>query len=280
MDNKIVQDNKVVFRFCLCFRFVFPQGLSFGAAHLAAITAVTIYFDKFRNLATGIATTGVGVGTLIFPPLIRALVNFYTWRNAMLLIGAISLNLCVCGALIRPVHRRELENSHNALDPTIFRKLGYWMLCVNNFLVCFGLSVTYLHLTAYAETRGVDHERSALLVSGIGVSNLVGRLAMGLVAQRQGVDIILLYLISFLIGGAAVACMAEMDSFAGLLVMASLFGLFTASIGTLLAPILADVLGIRRFTGGYGFLSILSGLGQVAGGPLAGDVTKLRRPMT
>ncbi|XP_041373548.1 monocarboxylate transporter 13-like [Gigantopelta aegis] len=254
----------------LYFTFGIITGLSFGAAHLAAITAVTFYFDKFRNVATGVAVTGVGVGTLIFPPLIRALVDVYSWRGAMLLLGAVSLNLCVCGALIRPVDRPELKKSQTSLDPTMFRKLDFWMLCMNNFLVCFGLSITYLHLTAYAENRGVDFERSALLVSGIGISNLVGRLAMGMIAQQQGVDTILLYLISFLVSGVAVACMAALGTFAGLLVMALLFGIFTAGIGTLSAPILADILGIHRFTGGYGFLSIVSGLGQMVGGPVAG----------
>ncbi|XP_041361093.1 monocarboxylate transporter 12-like [Gigantopelta aegis] len=206
-------------------------GLSFEAADLAAITAVTFYFDKFRNVATAVAVTGVGMGTLIFPPLIRALVDFYSWRGAMLLLGAVSLNLCVFG--------------------TGTEELDYWMLSTNNFFVCFGLSITYLHLTAYAENREVDFERSALLMFGIGISNLVGRLAMGLVAQQQGVDTILLYLISFLVSGAFVACMAALGTFAGLLVMALVFGTFTVGIETLSVPILADILGIQRFTGGY-----------------------------
>lgn len=67
-----------------------------------AIIIVTVYFEKRRALATGIAVAGAGVGTLIFPPLTAYLMETYTWRGTFFIYAGIILNCVVCGALFRP----------------------------------------------------------------------------------------------------------------------------------------------------------------------------------
>lgn len=66
-----------------------------------AIIIVTVYFEKRRALATGIAVAGAGVGTLIFPPLTAYLMENYTWRGTFFIYAGIILNCVVCGALFR-----------------------------------------------------------------------------------------------------------------------------------------------------------------------------------
>ncbi|ESO83823.1 hypothetical protein LOTGIDRAFT_197032 [Lottia gigantea] len=245
-------------------------GFGFGLSHLSAITAVTFCFDRRRNLATGIAVTGVGLGTLTFPPLIAYLVDNYSWRGSLLIVGGMCLNLCACGALIRPISRVKRISNTTYLDTSIFKKATYWSVCANSFLICFGMSVTYIHLTAFAKDSGINLEDSTLLVSGIGVSNLVGRLILGILGQHPKINLVLLYMFSFAIAGVSVFISPFWKTFAGLLVLALIFGFCTAGIGTLFAPILAKILGLRRFTGGYGCVSMVSALGQVLGGPIAG----------
>lgn len=61
------------------------------------------YFDKRRGLAVGLATAGVGIGMFVFPPLMEWLFQTYAYFGTMVLMAGISLNLCVCSMLYRPL---------------------------------------------------------------------------------------------------------------------------------------------------------------------------------
>lgn len=71
--------------------------------YLPAIVSVTHYFEKKRSFATGIAVCGSGIGTFIFAPVSKLLVDEYTWKGAVLIEAGIILNCILCGALFRPL---------------------------------------------------------------------------------------------------------------------------------------------------------------------------------
>ncbi|KAK6168443.1 hypothetical protein SNE40_020974 [Patella caerulea] len=78
-------------------------GFGFGMMYLPAIVSVGFYFDRKRAMATGIAVCGSGVGTFVFAPLSKFLLDIYDWNNALMLLSGIVLNGCVCGMLMRPL---------------------------------------------------------------------------------------------------------------------------------------------------------------------------------
>lgn len=96
-------------------------GLGFGLIYLPAIVSVTMYFEKLRSLATGIAVCGSGFGTFIFAPLTEILITTYGWRGALLIISGVVFNCAIFGAMFRPlehekvkvVQLQELENGKN-----------------------------------------------------------------------------------------------------------------------------------------------------------------------
>ncbi|XP_037706111.1 monocarboxylate transporter 14 isoform X2 [Choloepus didactylus] len=83
--------------------FGVTAGFGSGMAYLPAVVMVGRYFQKRRALAQGLSTTGTGFGTFLMTMLLKYLCTEYGWRNAMFIQGAVSLNLCVCGALMRPL---------------------------------------------------------------------------------------------------------------------------------------------------------------------------------
>ncbi|XP_078524287.1 monocarboxylate transporter 14 [Lissotriton helveticus] len=85
-------------------------GIGSGMAYLPAVVMVGQYFQKRRALAQGLSTTGTGFGTFLMTILLKHLCSEYGWRNAMLIQGAVSLNLCVCGALMRPLTTAEVAS--------------------------------------------------------------------------------------------------------------------------------------------------------------------------
>lgn len=47
--------------------------------------------------------SGSGIGTFVLAPALQALIELYSWRGALLVLSAFIANLCVCGALLRPI---------------------------------------------------------------------------------------------------------------------------------------------------------------------------------
>lgn len=78
-------------------------GAGFGLMYLPAIVSVTMYFEKRRAFATGIAVCGSGFGTFALAPFIEWLVHVYGWQGALLCTAGMVLNCCVFGALLRPL---------------------------------------------------------------------------------------------------------------------------------------------------------------------------------
>ncbi|XP_033758657.1 monocarboxylate transporter 9-like [Pecten maximus] len=86
-------------------------GIGFCMMFIPAIIVVGLYFDKKRALATGIATSGSGLGTFGYAYLTDALLSTYGWRGTILILAGIVLNVVVCGLIFRPLLRRK-GNGH------------------------------------------------------------------------------------------------------------------------------------------------------------------------
>src|SRR5947199_3558895 len=56
-------------------------GLGMGLAYVPAVGAVQRWFVRRRGLASGLAVSGIGVGTLVMPPLATLLIEMFGWRG-------------------------------------------------------------------------------------------------------------------------------------------------------------------------------------------------------
>ena len=65
-------------------------GLGVGCAYVPAIGAVQRWFVRRRGFASGLAVSGIGVGTLVMPPLASLLIETLGWRGAYLALGALA----------------------------------------------------------------------------------------------------------------------------------------------------------------------------------------------
>ncbi|KAK6487554.1 monocarboxylate transporter 12-B-like isoform X1 [Huso huso] len=86
-------------------------GIGFALCYTPAIAMVGKYFCKRKSLAYGVAMSGSGIGTFILAPVVQHLIELYSWRGALLLLGGFVANLCVCGALMRPIALKEEQLS-------------------------------------------------------------------------------------------------------------------------------------------------------------------------
>ncbi|XP_021573452.1 monocarboxylate transporter 5 isoform X2 [Carlito syrichta] len=104
----------------------FSAGLGAAFLYQVAAVVVTKYFQKRLALSTAIARSGMGL-TFLLAPFTKFLMDLYDWTGALLLFGAITLNLVPSSMLLRPIHIKSENNSDlkykgsslSACDPDI-----------------------------------------------------------------------------------------------------------------------------------------------------------------
>ncbi|XP_043992392.1 monocarboxylate transporter 12-B-like [Gambusia affinis] len=84
-------------------------GLGYALSYTTSIAMVGKYFSERKALAYGIALSGSGIGTFLLAPAVQLLIEHYSWRGALLVLGGFVSNLCVCGALMRPLEQNPAE---------------------------------------------------------------------------------------------------------------------------------------------------------------------------
>ena len=100
----------------------FP-GFGFGMIYLPSIVSVGYYFERKRAVATGIAVCGSGIGTFIFAPLSKYLLDELDWKNALFILAGIVFNGCVCGMLMRPLEPKQKSKKDPARTKTVIDRI-------------------------------------------------------------------------------------------------------------------------------------------------------------
>jgi len=89
--------------YVLYFTYGVVTGIGNGLMYVTSMVTVQHYFESKRAMATGIAVSGSGVGTLVFGFLTQYLLDQYGWRNCLRVESALMLLGCVCGAVFKPL---------------------------------------------------------------------------------------------------------------------------------------------------------------------------------
>ncbi|GAA6233842.1 monocarboxylate transporter 2-like [Lates japonicus] len=81
----------------------FLNGFGYALTWTPTVTMLGLYFEKRRPMANALASAGECILTFVLTPLFQLLIDSYSWRGALLILGGLQLNLCVCGMLLRPL---------------------------------------------------------------------------------------------------------------------------------------------------------------------------------
>ena len=263
-------------------------GLGIALVYTPAIGCVQPWFTRRRGLASGIASAGIGAGTLVVPLVASGLIAALPWRDAMQLMALGVLVLGVgCAALMRraplataaPVGASAAGGSAGSVVAAIAAPSGmtlrqtlqqpsFWWLYAATVLAAPTMFVPFAHVSAAARDAGIDNAAAVGLVGLVGIGSLVGRFAMGALADRLGRGRTLVLMqgsmgASYLLWGAA-------DGHAAFAVFALWFGLSYGGIVSLLPALCMDLFGARALASVIGTLYSGAALGNLLGPVLAG----------
>lgn len=120
-------------------------------------------------------------------------------------------------------------------DFSLLKDLIFLMFVISNFFTSIGFNMPFIFLTDRAVDEGISDENAKWLVSAIGISNTFGRVVFGFLADRRGVNRLMLYNVALTICGVATALCPLCYNYPLLVIYACVFGLF---IGKLNRPTL------------------------------------------
>jgi len=259
-------------------------GLGVGSAYVPALGAVQRWFVRRRGFASGLAVSGIGVGTLVLPPFATWLISYVGWRNAYTTLGIIAIVLGVLAALLMeddPARRgQQPDGAHSAPASQVhspqsgmsvgqaIRTRRFIKLYLASLIGALGVFVPFVHLTPFAIDHGVSATIAVWLLGVIGIGSTVSRFFLGGIADRMGRE---WFLVVMYIGMAAsFAIWAISSSFYPLALFAIVFGLFYGGWVAILPAVVADMFGARQAGRIIGVLYTSVAIGTLIGPSAAG----------
>nr|XP_022917444.1 monocarboxylate transporter 5-like [Onthophagus taurus] len=252
----------------LCVTLGFGGGLGFGLVYLPAIVSVTVYFEKKRSLATGIAVCGSGIGTFIFPTIIYCFMELYSWQGVMIVLSGIVLQCIVFGTLFRPLKNEKLKKK--LFDVTLFKDVTFILFVISNVLTSIGFNVPFIYIVPRALSLDIPLSHASLLLAIIGIANTLGRIILGYISDKPWINRLWVYNSCLTICGFATALSVFATDFYSLLVYALIFGLTVGAYVGLTSVILVDLLGVDKITNAFGILLFFQGIASFIGPPIGG----------
>jgi MFS family permease len=260
------------------------MGVGVGLAYVPAMGATQRWFLRHRALASGLASSGIGAGTLAVPLVAALLIVHLGWREAYLVLGIAAAligagmalliendprgrGLAPDGDAARP-DREAVQPASGAAIADAVRSRPFILLYAACLACAFGVFVPFVHLAPYAMDHGIARSSAVLLVSAIGVGSTVGRFFLGGLADRFGREASLMA--TFLGMALALVIWLVSTSFWPLALFGLVFGTAYGGWVGLLPAVVMDYFGGRNVSGIIGILYTSAGIGTLIGPSAAG----------
>jgi MFS family permease len=244
-------------------------GIGVACIYVPMLAVVSGWFVKRRNMALGIAVSGVGCGTLVMAPLAAALIEHYGWRESYAIMGvAGALILLGCALFTEappvPMVTGELDLARAARTPNFLMLYAAWLV------LSVAVYVPFVYLPEFAHSQGASQVSSAALVGIIGAASIFGRLGLGPIADRAGT--ITAYKASTLLLALGFGLWFVPHSYAALVLFAIVMGAAYGGMVAMSPSVVAELFGLRGLGAMLGALSTSSSLSALAGPLIAGWV--------
>jgi MFS family permease len=264
-------------------------GIGVGFVYVPAVGVVQRWFVQKRGLATGIAVTGIGLGTLCMPAASAVLIHWSDWRTAYLVMSLFVFALGIIAALLIVESPEKLglhpDGDSIKADPIITIKESpsavaainsqgislrdalqtrpFWLLYLCTFCVSLGLFIPFVHMVPFSNDLGLP-TAGRFLIGGI--ADRLGR-RQSLAGTYAGFAVMFLW---WLLA----------DSVWELVVFTLVFGTCYGGFVALLPALTADYFSGPNMSGIIGALYTSVAVGSLCGPTLAGYMFDLQQSYT
>ncbi|KAJ1680022.1 hypothetical protein EV182_000838 [Spiromyces aspiralis] len=239
-----------------------------------ALSVPSQWFLKRRGVASGMVSSGAGVGSVVYSMATRVLINKLGVDWTLRVVSLVFLLVGVACALLIRTRRQPLllcgETSSKGTNmrqilsnPLVYLFMLVYMLCNAAFYV------PPYFLPQYAKFNGLSSDLGAGLLSLFGGGSAIGRVVSGFMADYLGAMPLMLGVVT-LAGIDALAVWPVAKAAAWMVIFGLTFGLFSGSFYPLAAITAANSFGTAHLATVNGMLCSAGGAGSLTGSPVAG----------
>ncbi|ERS99586.1 hypothetical protein HMPREF1624_04791 [Sporothrix schenckii ATCC 58251] len=166
--------------------FGLMNGLALALLFTPSIAAIGHFFSARRGFATGIASTGGGLGGVCIPLMLQSLFDRVGWAWGIRTLALVSLILSgLSNILLRSRLAPALDASTHP-DVRIFRNVPFALTTLGVFLLEFALFVPLTYISTYTLSRGFSASFASQVVTILNAGSVVGRVLPGWYADKIG----------------------------------------------------------------------------------------------
>jgi MFS family permease len=274
--------------------FTYGLLVGLGAAGLGVVvcsSSVGKWFIKKRGIAIGIATMGIGLGTVLLTPLAGYISKYFSWRIGLIILGTIT---CIVGIVISQTLMRKTKPEAYCLLPdgdkisfsdqqptiptftkvstaAIFKDSRFWTIAICHGLIIMVVMSVFVHQVAYAMDNNIENITAATSLAVVSFAGIFGQFFFGWFSDKLR-DPKYAYFIGTVILLIGMILLLNARSVSNLYVYAIIYGFGYGSLAPILPIITADRFGRHVLGSIYGLLTFFIGVGGSVGPVLGGII--------
>lgn len=242
-------------------------GLSGGSFTIVIAALGRLMPPDRRSWAMGMATAAGSLGQFVFAPLGQSFISGYGWITALVMLAAIAAIVPLLAAALRGGDAPDEEETSLSLREAATGAFGHgsYLLLLSGFFVC-GFHVAFIttHLPPYLTDSGVSPLVAAWSLALIGLFNVVGSYASGVLGDRRSKRRLLSGI--YLSRAVALALFVVLPkSPAVVLTFAAAMGILWLSTVPLTSGLVAVMFGTRYLGMLFGFVFLSHQVGAFIG---------------
>ncbi len=264
------------------------MAVGFSCGYIPVLSTISRWFVRKRGLAMGITVAGFSLGAIIWPPLIQWLISSYSWQQAYIVLGLITIMLIIPLAQfmkhspqrvgLKPYGEDEALEDKQSLASTSGGLSFKQSIKTRHFgvlaaiLVCFlfVLEIITVHFVPHAVDIGISAIVAASIVSITAIAGIIGKLFSGFISDKVGGRPVLAASLGMLI--IAIIWLLFAKEVWMFYVFAVIFGFAYGGIIPLQMLVPTELFGLKFSGMIIGGIMIVAEIGGAIGAPLAGVI--------
>ncbi len=253
-------------------------GIGMGFTYSTTIACAQKWFPQKKGLITGIIVAALGMGGVVFTPMIETLIaNFggtgVGEMQTFFVLGFIFLGVCTVGGLFLK-DAPEATPAANANAPAVInytpsqmlKTPQFYLIAIAMMLACMGGLMMIGFAKPIAVARGMG-EAATIGVLLISIFNSVGRLLWGIISDKLGRTNTLIILLA---GTVILTLLVNAATGYLIFVLIGCIGFFYGGLLSNFPSLTADIYGPKNLATNYGFVLLGFGVGAVVSSYIAG----------
>lgn len=261
-------------------------GIGMGLTYSTTIAVSQKWYPDKRGLITGIIVAALGLGGVIFTPVVEALIKTFSTGaagsgelKAFMVLGFIFLAVCTsCGFFIvepskdyKPAGWTPKANpaisTINLSPKEMLKTPQFYLIIISFFLACMGGLMMINFAKPIAMAKGMTAGVASAGVIIISLCNSLGRLFWGFISDKLGRKRTIIIL---LCGTAVLSLFVNLAAGVFIIILIGLIGFFYGGFLSNFPSLTADYFGPKNVAFNYGIVLLGFGVGAVVSSYIAG----------